>query len=323
MISRAMRVSVPSRRVGIRFGVLVAFLVGCVSTLAPGKVPPALIADLDAPDLEQREAAMQSLLSDGSLSDSDFVDVLMRRDELSPEQFDRLLLIGETRFMRGTAAIGIRLDTVDNGIKVTMLYADAPAARVLEKGDVITSIDGEPLGRDASPDRRLQEIIADHRAGDRVDVIVQRGEKRLELTIELADVSKLTGFGTSTLVQIRRQRWDRIRESVMPAPMLLEPDPRVIGGIDLSPPDQPQVPAMVNTQLRDRLRDRLRALDQERKTIRQQIVDVGNAQLKTALIKKATGLDEDYDRIFLQLEALKERAELDDAREEHDDEEEE
>jgi PDZ domain-containing protein len=60
-----------------------------------------------------------------------------------------------------------------DGAKVVETLADSPAAGVLESGDLITKVDGEPIATTCDVGR----IIGTHDVGDTVDITVRRGGK--------------------------------------------------------------------------------------------------------------------------------------------------
>ena len=71
---------------------------------------------------------------------------------------------------------------VTEGVYIDSLLNNSAAAKSgLKSGDVILSIDGEKTG--SSP--KLQEIIASHRPGDKLKVIVDRDGKQKEYVVTL------------------------------------------------------------------------------------------------------------------------------------------
>jgi serine protease Do len=96
------------------------------------------------------------------------------------------------RSVDGNLAKEKELD-VTEGVYVDSLLNNSAAAKAgLKIGDVILSIDGEKTN--SSP--KLQEIIASHRPGDKVKVLVDREGKRKEYTVTLSNRS-----GSTDLVQ--------------------------------------------------------------------------------------------------------------------------
>lgn len=71
--------------------------------------------------------------------------------------------------------------TADDGVPVKVI-PDASAAKAgLKDGDVIKSV-----GRTKTPDiQHLQAAIMDHKAGQEVEVVVQRGEEELKINVQL------------------------------------------------------------------------------------------------------------------------------------------
>ena len=89
----------------------------------------------------------------------------------------------------------------NQGALVLEVAEDSPAERAgLTEADIITAVDGEPVGGEAVPGRRsrgddrrgassgdsLGEMIAAHRPGDRVQLEVRRGDETLTLSATLA-----------------------------------------------------------------------------------------------------------------------------------------
>jgi serine protease Do len=70
-----------------------------------------------------------------------------------------------------------------NGIVVTAVAPGSPAARAgLQVGDVITSVDDQPMATDSA----LAELLAKHAPGDALTFTVQRGSQSMPVTIVLA-----------------------------------------------------------------------------------------------------------------------------------------
>ncbi len=86
----------------------------------------------------------------------------------------------------------VDLGTV-NGVYVAEVTADgAAAAAGLKEGDVITAVDGKKISKFGE----LQEIITNHRPGDKVKVTYLRDKKQHEATLTLLNVQ-----GTTTAVE--------------------------------------------------------------------------------------------------------------------------
>jgi hypothetical protein len=84
--------------------------------------------------------------------------------------------------LRNQAMLGLGGQAHKSGVQVTTLVPNgAAAAAGIVMGDVIATIDGHSL-----PDfDRLTVRIAQHKPGDKVDVEIIRGEKKMKLTVTL------------------------------------------------------------------------------------------------------------------------------------------
>ena len=75
----------------------------------------------------------------------------------------------------------VPLERVDNGIRVDPLPNGAAKQAGVQKGDVIKSIAGNP-----TPNvRSLVAAVIEHRLGEEVEVVLQRGEEELTLTVKI------------------------------------------------------------------------------------------------------------------------------------------
>ena len=135
----------------------------------------ALVARLDHPCYREREAATQAL-QDGRDNRRQLYAVLAR-EALSAEQRHRLLAVVRQRLLNTPrGALGIRMlfeqpDANQPGGSVIMdLLPDLPAERVLQRGDRITHVDGNPLNAPNDLIRRVQA----RRPGDEVQLVVNR-----------------------------------------------------------------------------------------------------------------------------------------------------
>lgn len=81
-----------------------------------------------------------------------------------------------------------------SGIFVQSVLDDSPAAQAgLQVGDVITAINGEPLGSDA-----LVELVASSAVGDSLSLEVYRQEQVLKITLTIGEKIQLEATQTST-----------------------------------------------------------------------------------------------------------------------------
>src|SRR5262249_57574604 len=80
------------------------------------------------------------------------------------------------------AYVGVRIENVEGGAKVTQIVAGAPADKAgLKKGDVITSFDGKTVG---SADD-LTAAVFNAKPGDKVSVTVTRNGNTQHLSLTL------------------------------------------------------------------------------------------------------------------------------------------
>ena len=132
-----------------------------------------LVAKLDDPVFAIREAAMQRLL--GGIVNRRQVCKLLARKDLTPEQRHRLLLVLRDDLLHGPprGAIGISIDSRrrrGNEIIVEQLVEGLPAIEVLEPGDRVTHLNGQPTALWDS----FVAMIQARNPGDTVTITVQR-----------------------------------------------------------------------------------------------------------------------------------------------------
>jgi hypothetical protein len=146
--------------------------------LAAIDIDPALLSvvqQLDDPSFAAREAAMARLLE--LAPDKFHLYAILERDSLTAEQRYRLVAAVRDHLLNlPRGAIGIQMDPffiAANGplrIRVRDLIPGLPAERVLQIGDEITHVDGQPIM--ASDD--LQFRVQAKKPGDHVRVTVER-----------------------------------------------------------------------------------------------------------------------------------------------------
>lgn len=85
----------------------------------------------------------------------------------------------------GGPFIGVQGDNgieLGKGAALARVYPDSPAAKAgLRNGDIVVEFDRSPIGSFGD----LAEIVGNLEPGDRVPVVVMRGQERLELQIEI------------------------------------------------------------------------------------------------------------------------------------------
>lgn len=89
-------------------------------------------------------------------------------DELSPYRFPYLGILPDHSFRLA-------------GVKVAAVDRNGPAAEILQPGDILTTLDDEPLDSVAA----LRQALADWEAGNRVTVTRKRGEDSAKVEVEL------------------------------------------------------------------------------------------------------------------------------------------
>lgn len=77
---------------------------------------------------------------------------------------------------------------LSEGVVVANLVRNGPADKAgLEIKDVILEVDGSGIQNTS----RLLEIVASHKPGDELIMIIQRGEKKQTLTVRLQEPAKI------------------------------------------------------------------------------------------------------------------------------------
>jgi S1-C subfamily serine protease len=86
-------------------------------------------------------------------------------------------------FVPVTPEVVAQLDlSVETGVLVTEVSPGGPADDAgIEAGDVILSIDGQEIDEQHS----FSEILFSHDPGDTVDVVIQRDDLKMTVTVEL------------------------------------------------------------------------------------------------------------------------------------------
>ncbi|MCZ6817443.1 MAG: PDZ domain-containing protein [Planctomycetota bacterium] len=132
-----------------------------------------LVAKLEDAVFDTREEAMQRLL--GGTVDRRQICKMLARKDLTPEQRHRLLLVLRDDLLHGPprGAIGISIDRRRrrvNEIIVEQLVEGLPAIEVLELGDRVTHLNGQPAAGWGS----FVAMIQARNPGDAVTITVQR-----------------------------------------------------------------------------------------------------------------------------------------------------
>ena len=97
----------------------------------------ALLDDLGADDLAARERACRELIDAEDCPDAAIVKAL-RTFALLPEQRARLVDCLRARFFEGPQnAIGVQMQPLENGVLLTRVFPQFPAAKALIAGDIV------------------------------------------------------------------------------------------------------------------------------------------------------------------------------------------
>ena len=171
--------------------------------------PADLIAQLDDASFEQRSQATDTLLTDDALTPEKIAEWVPLAE--SPEQQHRLLMVAEHHTLRrlrdaefadeGPGSMGV-VQTVKDiphseppkvYAVVSRVLLGFPAAGRLRPMDRIVAIAGEPIPGPADA-RIFEAMMRRYRAGDRVDVTIERGDSQLEVTIPLVNGRALASF---------------------------------------------------------------------------------------------------------------------------------
>ncbi|MCH8152002.1 MAG: PDZ domain-containing protein [Planctomycetes bacterium] len=202
----------------------------------------ALVARLDHPCYREREAATKALQD--APDDQRQLYAVLARETLTTEQRHRLLAVVRQRLLntpRGALGISMQIERPDANqpgeVVIMDLLPDLPAERVLQRGDRITHVDGNPLNGRNDLIRRIQA----RRPGDEVQLVVNRvrrdgagrplwNEARqpqyetLEIDIVLASAELLKQFGSgrSEVESIREAEADWAMTLFAPRPALIK-----------------------------------------------------------------------------------------------------
>ena len=181
----------------------------------------ALVERLSADDYATREQATRELAGPGVTDEQ--VWLHLSRGGLSPEAHERLLSAGRARIVDAPrGALGIQMAQLParfgepEGVTVTALIPNMPAAKAMKAGDRIVELDGIPVRSSAE----LTSVVQLKRPGQAIDVVVMRGERdamgrvvgdaegraverRVELRMEVGSREDLDRFGDGRLTALQ------------------------------------------------------------------------------------------------------------------------
>ena len=166
------------------------------------------VARLNSPNALERESALDVLSNDPAFSLKQ-IEATLRESTLTGEQRHRLLDAAKGRFLGSTrAAMGVQFSRLPIPERVVLekTYPQFPSYKTLKEGDMIISVEGEKLrSRDAW--NRLGAHIVSKDPGEKLSVIVRRGDEKLELEVELGSYRDLPGPTTMDVAKLERA-WD-------------------------------------------------------------------------------------------------------------------
>ena len=206
----------------------------------PDKRVADLVRALGNPDFAAREAATAALRDLGKVPDEQvWLHLSGAAGELPYEAHARLLEVARSRILdapRGALGIQMAARFADaDGVTVTGLIPNMPAQKVLKPGDRIVQLDG----RQILVTQQLSAVVQNKRPGDRISVVVMRGERdelgrvkggpdgkpvevRVELEMEVgsrADLDKFGGGGMDSPIDNAREPIAQRLPQDFPAPV--------------------------------------------------------------------------------------------------------
>lgn len=177
-----------------------------------------LVSRLSSENLIERDTSLKRL-SSLSLSPADLCGLIGRAT--SPEQRARLALLGpETMRRSPRAALGVRFSQEDSRATVLATMEGFDSQRALKPGDVLLSLDGQPISNQPS----ARPLIISHDPGQEVEFQVFRAGKIIDAKVKLGDFETLNkdeprGFRTNMLsMQDYERAWEsRIARELTPS----------------------------------------------------------------------------------------------------------
>lgn len=114
-------------------------------------------------------------VSEETLAPNDETDAERRRQ--NAEDMERSEAVASAVALR---ELGYDVVVRPRGVIVTTVFADVPAAEVLEVNDVVVSVDGVPVHTPTE----LRVAIRKHAPGDELELTIRRGDETLDVTVE-------------------------------------------------------------------------------------------------------------------------------------------
>jgi len=184
--------------------VVVFLLPGGLSVLADQSEDDArVLAELNDDDYRVRQTATQRLLLDKTLTQDDIARLFVATQ--TPEQRHRLLGVSQHHVIRemiheqfegqtgpGSMGLSHRIIRVSElgeaertGVMVVLTMPGFPAYALLEPGDVIVALSGQPLRDKIKVPAQFTELIREYKAHDTIDMTILRGGKPMSLMFEM------------------------------------------------------------------------------------------------------------------------------------------
>ncbi len=172
-----------------------------------------LVSLLDDPSWIVREQSTQMIGNPNEGFELSMIAPVLERDDLSAEARHRLWIASRELFGRTTkAGLGVGFGAMrDGGVEIRTVVQEVdqfPAAAMLVPGDLIVRADGQPLMQ--SDD--LRAMILSHDPGETMNVIIERGERVLDLDLPLGSYKFLRGaapISPHIAARAIRLRWTR------------------------------------------------------------------------------------------------------------------
>lgn len=144
-----------------------------------------LARQFDAESFAERASAREQLVA-RKAAPNELMALLLRHD-LSNDARNAIVSVLEQRIMEAPrGALGIRMEGPlmrSTGVRVTGLVPGMPAERVLQVGDLISSVDGQPLMDRSDLIRAVQSLPP----GVEVDLVVRRTKRDAEGKVMVGD----------------------------------------------------------------------------------------------------------------------------------------
>ncbi len=163
------------------------------------------VAKLNSPVAMEREEAQSLLANDPAFSLRD-IEGTLRQETLTGEQRYRLIDAAKGRYFGTTrAAMGVQFSRLPIPERVVLekTYPQFPSYKSLKEGDMIIEVEGEKLrSRDAW--NRLGAHIVSKDPGEKLSVVVRRGEEKIAVEVELGSYRDLPGQNSIDMLKLER-----------------------------------------------------------------------------------------------------------------------